>query len=187
MTATYILDGIWGWHTRWEKLRHSLEKSGGAGHIWQYDNSGKTSLEVVAGRLVEELRSLDQPFHLVGYSMGGLVIREAMRQAPELPLKKAAFLHSPHNGSFAAHFLPLPACREMRPGSEFLKRLNAHDWSHPTLVTWCATDLVILPGYSARWARATYTVQSHIPAHAWPVLSRSIHRRVTKFLHETEQ
>jgi Alpha/beta hydrolase family len=185
MTPTYILDGIWGGHTRWERLRRSVELAGNPGHIWRYDNSGMVSLEVLAAQLVEELQTIDKPFHLVGYSMGGLVIREAMRQATDLPLRRTALLHSPHGGSFVAGLLPLVACREMRPGSAFLRRLDDAPWSRPTLVTWCAADLMVLPGHSARWHRATRVIRSDVPMHAWPVLSSGIHRSVTSFLNET--
>jgi triacylglycerol lipase len=179
---TYILDGIWGWHSRWEGLRHRIEASLGTCEIWRYDNSGRTSLEVVGTRLREELASTTQPINLVGYSMGGLVIREALRGAGELPVRRAAFLHCPHRGSLAAHTLSLPACREMRPGSAFLKRLDESPWSIPSLATWCALDAVILPGVSGRWERATTVLQSHVPAHAWPVLSPGLHRAVIDFL-----
>jgi triacylglycerol lipase len=184
MTTTYILDGIWGTHGRWERLRRAVEQDSGPCHIYRYENTGLVSLEVLAARLVAELHQHGGPFHLIGYSMGGLVIREAIRQAADLPLQRAALLHSPHEGSLAACFLPLVACREMRPGSAFLQRLNEFEWSHPTLVTWCATDLMVLPGKSACWRRATRSVRSDIPAHAWPIMSRTIHRSVISFLNE---
>jgi triacylglycerol lipase len=179
---TYILDGIWGWHSRWEGLRHRIEATLGPCEIWRYDNSGRTSLEVVGERLREELGSITQPINLVGYSMGGLVIREALRGAGELTVRRAAFLHCPHRGSLAAHTLGLPACREMRPGSAFLKRLDESPWSIPSLATWCALDAVILPGASGRWERATTVLESHVPAHAWPVISPGLHRAVIDFL-----
>lgn len=179
---TYILDGIWGWHSRWEGLRQRIETTLGPCEIWRYDNSGHTSLEVVGARLREELGRSKKPINLVGYSMGGLVIREALRGTEDLPVRRAAFLHCPHRGSLAAHTLRLPACREMRPGSAFLKRLNESPWSIPALATWCAWDAVILPGHSGRWDRATTLIKSHVPAHAWPVISPGLHRAVIDFL-----
>lgn len=182
--TTYILDGIWGSHSRWEILRRRIEKTGGACRIWRYENSGRTSLEVEGGRFREELAGTDGPLNVIGYSMGGLVIREGLRRAPDLPVRRAVFLHCPHNGSLAAHALSLPACREMRPGSEFLRRLDEARWGIPTLATWCALDAIVVPGHSARWARASVTLQSHVPAHAWPVLSPGIHTAVVRFLHD---
>lgn len=180
--TTFILDGIWGWHSRWESLRLRVEESVGPCKIWHYDNTGRTSLEVLGSRLAAELAALEEPFHLVGYSMGGLVVREAMRQAPGLPLQRSVLLHAPHCGTMTALLLPLAACREMRPGSSFLRRLEAEPWERETLATWCPGDLVIVPGVSARWHKASRHIRSDVPAHAWPVVSPSLHRAVIRFL-----
>ena len=180
--TTYILDGIWGGHSRWERLRSTIEKSIGPCRIWRYDNSGRTSLEAAGIGLREELHGVTGPINLVGYSMGGLVIRESLREEHSLPIRRVVFLHCPHSGSLAAHAFDLPACREMRPGSEFLARLDLAAWDIPTLATWCALDAVVVPGQSAQWKKATRTIQSPVPAHAWPVISPSIHQEVIRFL-----
>ena len=133
-TQTLIIDGIWGSHRRWERLRSRIAKE--VGSWWQYDNSGRVSIEALGRALSSELRRLRRPVNLIGYSMGGLVIREALRQNPESKVEKVVLLNSPR-GSAAAFLVPLSACREMRPGSAFLKQLNAAPWTYPTLVTWC--------------------------------------------------
>ena len=180
--TTYILDGIWGGHSRGETLRRRIEKTVGPCRIWRYDNSGLTSLEKAGADLREELHGIDGPLNLVGYSMGGLVIRESLREAHALPVRRAVFLHCPHRGSLAAHAFFLPACREMRPGSSFLSRLEEAPWKILTLATWCALDAVVVPGQSARWKHAGTTIQSPVPAHAWPVVSPGIHAAVIRFL-----
>lgn len=183
VTTTFILDGIWGRCQRWMPLRKRIMNSVGPCEIHPYDNSGRASLEVVGAHLAAFLMNQKSPFHLIGYSMGSLVIREAVRQLPALPLQRAAFLHSPHHGSLAAWLRPdLSACREMRPGSTFLRRLEKSEWRFPTLVTWSAGDLMVLPGHSARWSKASHLRQSLIPAHAWPVVSPGIHSAVAAFL-----
>jgi len=178
---TLILDGLWGGHSRWEGLRGRIEREVGPCGIWRYENSGRTSLEVVAARLVDRLQE-GGVGNLVGYSMGGLVIREALRQAPGLGVRRAAFLHSPHRGSLVAHLLPFPAFREMRPGSRFLARLDESDWRIPSLATWCSSDLMVVPGVSACWERAEARHHCTMPAHAWPVFSRQVHGLVVRFL-----
>ena len=129
-----------------------------------------------------QLRQLDVPVNLIGYSMGGLVIREALRQSPESKVKKVALLNSPNHGSAAAFFVPLSACREMRPGSAFLRQLNAAPWTYPTLVTWCPYDLMVFPGSSGRWDKANVLLRTDVPMHLWPVFSVEIHRSITAFL-----
>ena len=177
-----IVDGIWGTHWDLHFLRKHLNREVAPARIWRYDNTGFSSLEKAAAALVTDLQASQRPVCLVGFSMGGLVIREALRQAPDLPLQKAVFLNSPHSGSLVAHLLPLPACREMRPGSRFLHRLEASPWDYPTMVTWCSGDLMIIPGESARWAKATHTLRFTMPAHLWPLISPNIHRSIADFL-----
>jgi len=181
-TQTLIIDGIWGSHRRWERLRSRIAKEVGPCTIWQYDNSGRISIEALAKALSSELRQLDVPVNLIGYSMGGLVIREALRQSPEPKVKKVALLNSPNHGSAAAFFVPLSACREMRPGSAFLRQLNAAPWTYPTLVTWCPYDLMVFPGSSGRWDKANVLLRTDVPMHLWPVFSVEIHRSITAFL-----
>lgn len=176
-----IVDGIWG--VDWDlgplcnRLRGVAPTS-----IWHYDNTGLSSLEKAGAALAAKLKAVHRPFFLVGFSMGGLVIREAMRQSPGLPLRKAVFLNSPHSGSLLAYLLPLPVCREMRPNSVFLRRLNASAWNYPTMVTWCSGDLMVIPGESARWTKATCAIHCSVPAHIWPLISPAIQRSVADFL-----
>lgn len=179
---TLILDGFWGWNSRWENFRNEIDHQVGPCQIWHYDNSGRTSIEQLGARLAEELRKPNAPRNLVGYSLGGIVIREALRQAPEINLDKVALLHSPNYGTLVAYLLPLPALIEMRPGSAFMKRLDAAPWHTPALATWCPGDLIVVPGSSGRWKKAQQIIRSDVPAHAWPMLSPGIHRAVIRFL-----
>ncbi len=182
LAHTLILDGIWGSHARWERLRSRIATEVGPCKIWRYDNSGRASIESLAAALSSELKRINTPVNLVGYSMGGLVVREALRQTPGLKVRRVALLNSPNYGSAAACLLPLSACREMRPGSAFLKQLNAAPWTYPTLATWCPYDLMVIPGSSGRWKKASLVLRSDIPMHLWPVVSAEIHRSVTAFL-----
>ena len=182
LTQTLILDGIWGSHSRWERLRSRIATEVGPCRIWRYDNSGRASIESLAAALSLEVKRINAPVNLVGYSMGGLVVREALRQVPGLKVRRVALLNSPNYGSAAARLLPLSACREMRPGSAFLKQLNAAPWKYPTLATWCPYDLMVFPGSSGRWKKASIVLRSDVPMHIWPVVSVEIHRSVTAFL-----
>jgi pimeloyl-ACP methyl ester carboxylesterase len=181
-TQTLIIDGIWGSHQRWERLRSRIAKEVGPCTIWRYDNSGRVSIEALGRALSSELTQLNGPVNLIGYSMGGLIIREAIRQNSELRVEKVALLNSPNHGSAVAFLVPLSACREMRPGSAFLRQLNAAPWKYPTLVTWCPYDLMVFPGSSGRWEKASVLLRSDVPMHLWPVFSVEIHRSITAFL-----
>jgi triacylglycerol lipase len=187
VTQTLIIDGIWGSHKRWERLRSRIESEVGPCRIWRYDNSGRASIESLGSTLSSQLQHLKAPVNLVGYSMGGLVIREALRQAPRLKVRRVVLLNSPNYGSAVAFLVPLSACREMRPGSAFLKQLNAAPWEVPTLATWCPYDLMVFPGSSGRWKKASVVLRSDVPIHLWPVVSLQIHRSITAFLASNEK
>ena len=184
--TTFILDGFLGSHSRWEGLRRRIQSEVGPSRIWRYDNSGRNSLEKEGASLREELEKTQGPLNLVGYSMGGIVIREAVRTLART-IERAVFLHSPHYGTYFSYLFPhLPACKEMRPASPFLNRLNGFAWSVPTLATWCAWDAVIVPGCFAKFSQASTIFRSPVPAHAWPIISPGIHKKTIKFLKEIE-
>lgn len=65
--------------------------------------------EAGADRLIEHLRRRPTPL-LVGHSLGGLVILEALRRAPDLPVDRVVCLGSPLKGSGVA------AALGQRPG-----------------------------------------------------------------------
>lgn len=174
-----ILDGFFGNHRRWEGLRRRLEKTVGPSEVWTYDNSGRTPLAELGAKLAAAVGG--EPVCLAGYSMGGLVIRAAVLQEPSLDVRRAAILHTPHRGTLTAWMLRRPGCRDMRPGSPFLRMLEGQSWTIPTLATWCASDLMVIPGHSARWAAATVSKHCLTPAHAWPVVSPGIHSAVCSF------
>jgi triacylglycerol lipase len=179
---TWILDGFWGNHSRFENLRRRLHQAVGPARIWAYDNRGTVPIQELARTLARDLLQSPEPVSLVGYSMGGLVIRAALAAQPSLPVRSTVFLNTPHAGTWTALALPLPATRQMRPGSPFLRELDAAPWNLPALAVWCPADAMVVPGHSARWPRASHFIRSDVPAHVWPIYSPSLHREVARFL-----
>lgn len=178
-----ILDGILGNHKRWEKLRVRLSESVAESIIWKYDNSGMSAPSELAKDLAGWVEAQDSSVAFVGYSMGGIVVREAARLLGDRKIKAAALLHCPHQGTLLGklgQLASLPAARELATGSEFLNKLPNHKF--PILATWCPYDLVILPGNSASMA-CEQNLRVNIPAHNAPVWAEVVHRAVEKFLH----
>ncbi|MGC1479307.1 MAG: alpha/beta fold hydrolase [Chthoniobacterales bacterium] len=185
---TYLLDGLWGRPLRLQLLKRRLEQAGiGEVEICRYDASGRSCLLDEGRKFVDHLASTEGPVNLVGYSMGGLVIRSTCLAAPDLPVRSAAFLNTPHAGSLAARLLPGAGITQMRPSSEFLRQLDDADWQVPTFVAWTPGDLMVLPASSARWRRATHTHRLGVPAHVWPLYSRTLHRNLATFLTSPSQ
>src|SRR5689334_15115810 len=105
-TLTLMLDGIWGRPRRFEGLLEMLCESCGPAEIFHYDSSGRVRFEDLGLQLADEIRRRDVPVNLIGFSMGGLVVRAAHLLDRSLPIRKAAFLNSPHAGSLLAYASP---------------------------------------------------------------------------------
>lgn len=179
---TLLLDGFMGTHWRLGLMARNLEGFGIRAEIFRYDTSGRIPIGVSARRLARRIADIDRPVNLVGYSMGGLVVRKTIAARPDLPIRKAAFLNTPHHGTVVANLLPLPATLQMRPGSRFLQRLAKAPCPAPTFLAWCAGDLMVLPNSNAMWDAARHTVCSWVPAHVWALFSPALHRTLAQFL-----
>lgn len=184
---TLLLDGFMGTHWRLGLMARNLERLGVRAEIFRYDSSGRTPIGITARGLVRRVAEIDRPVNLVGYSMGGLVVRRAITMRPDLPVRRAAFLNTPHHGTIMANLLPLPATLQMRPGSRFLRRLGEAPWQTPAFLAWCAGDLMVLPNSSAIWGSARQTVCSWVPAHIWALFSPALHRALAQFLLAEDQ
>lgn len=80
-------------------------------------------LDVVARSVLRETgaASLD----IVAFSMGGLATRWYLLRGDPVPVRRVAFLASPHRGTVAAHLAWGAGRDEMLPDSPFLDSLNA--------------------------------------------------------------
>ena len=83
-------------------LRGRLMRAGFAPRLFRYPST-RTSLGEAAAALAAELRGFGSgPAHLVGHSLGGLVILEAFERERQLPDGRVVLLGSPVRGSRAA-------------------------------------------------------------------------------------
>lgn len=124
-------------------------------------------MDVYAGQLarrIEEVCALSRRDRvvLVGHSMGGLVCRAYVRSHGSDRVCKIVTLGSPHHGTVLARLVPGPNLRQMRPGSAWLRRLNAEFTKVPTSVYASAHDNIIAPQDSALLDGAEQTLVSGI-------------------------
>ena len=181
--TTIFLDGIFGRPTRFRAMRRVLEAQCGPTEVFHYNATGFVPFERLAERLCERIRQIREPVNVVGFSMGGIVIRTAHVIDASIAIRRAVFLNCPHAGTLLAYTLPVAAgVRQLWPRSKLLKRLAAADWSIPTLVTWCPLDAAVVPGRSANWTKAQESIRCAVPIHTWVVGSAYVHHRVARFL-----
>lgn len=126
-------------------------------HTMNYVAFGRDGVPELAERLaarVASIRALTgaEKVHLVGHSNGGILIRWFVQElGGDQVVDTAITVASPHEGTVAAHAAPGPCARDLRPGSNVMRRLAAG--ARPTPVRWIAyysnLDALVMPAPSA--------------------------------------
>ncbi len=122
---------------------------------------GQKGLDVLAGQVaqfVDENYASAEKIDLVAFSMGGLVTRYYLQRLGGLGrVQRYVTLSTPHHGTVLAWLLPTAGCRQMRPGSAFLRDLNADAAQLAQLdftSFWTPFDAIIVPQRSSIMAQA---------------------------------
>jgi len=135
---------------------------------------GSVSLERMSAQLRDHVQDhfpLSERFDLVGFSMGGLVCRHYVQMlGGSRRVDRLVTISTPHHGTLLAFLTGRIACKEMRPGSRFLQKLN-RDCSAlrdiNVISFWTPWDLIILP---AKSSRMPVGMNMEIPALAHPLM-----------------
>lgn len=98
-----LLYGIWNAKVWMSPLAARLRRAGLRPRIWSYASVFGGPGQAIP-RLVEHLRR-GPPTHLLGHSLGGLMVVEALRQAPDLPVPRVVCMGTPLRGSDTARRL----------------------------------------------------------------------------------
>lgn len=93
---------------------------------------------------------------IVAHSMGGLVARATLRSAQPGLIDRIVTIATPHHGTAIARLFREPALLQMRPGSAWLKSLNAaqHPTTIPFTCIYSLQDNLIAPARSGALAGA---------------------------------
>jgi triacylglycerol lipase len=150
-------------------------------------NWGQKGLEPLAGQIDAYAREQfgTRRFDLVGFSMGGLVSRYYVQRLGGLDhVDHFVTLSAPHNGTLMAHLIPNQGCREMRPGSPFLRDLagdadKLDGLKFTSLYT--PLDLVIVPPRSSEMQQAR-NIRMPILAHPFMIFDGRCLRAVAEAL-----
>lgn len=147
-----------------------LETSGYDCQIFHLRPSdGRGGLEPLAARLKRDIDArfgTKSKIDIIAFSMGGLVSRHYLQELGGAPrCAKFITISTPHHGTSVARLYPSKGAQEMRPGSDFLKRLAATEdrLAGIRCISYRTPfDLIIQPTDSAFWPRAEN--------HSYPVL-----------------
>jgi len=96
-----FVHGLWmnGMETWW--LRHRVEAQGFSTQAFSYPTLHATTTQVAEG-LTAVIAALPPPVHLVGHSLGGLMLLKLFELFPDQPPGRVVLLGSPVAGSHAA-------------------------------------------------------------------------------------
>jgi triacylglycerol lipase len=153
-------------------------------------SSGRAGLDDLALQLHDFVHTNlpnGESFDLIGFSMGGLVSRYYIQRLGGLNrVRRFITISSPHQGSYWACLIGSTACRQMRPGSPFLRDLNqdVKMLEQVRFVSlWTPLDLMIVPATSSRLNVGKEFVLP-VALHRWMVFSRRSLRLIAGLLQE---
>jgi pimeloyl-ACP methyl ester carboxylesterase len=128
-TPVLLLHGYLGTSDAWTPLTRRLRDEGFANVFTMgYDSlsAGVPDLAAALAEAVADVRAATghHHVHLVGHSLGGLVVRYAVqRLGLDRVTRSVVTIGTPHLGARLARFGPGPAAAQLRPGSPFLRHL----------------------------------------------------------------
>lgn len=148
-------------------------------------NDGAHGLDVLAQQVaayVDRTFGPDQPFDLVGFSMGGIISRYYVQRLGGMDrVQRFVTIASPHQGTWTAYLRWNPGACHMRPECDFLKDLNrdaAETLGRLAFTSiWTPLDAMILPPYSSQLPVGRNVVVP-VAAHPWMVTDERVLQQV---------
>ncbi len=160
MYPVLLVHGINDTGARFDKMRSVLQARGfdivHALNITPPDAS--VTFEAMAEQVMDGVRTCQdaagtQKVDIVAFSMGALAVRYALHNLDGLSsVRRLVSVSGPHHGTLAAHLSWKPGTKQMRPGSRFLRDLNAGGgrWGDVEVFSfWSPFDLVVIPASSS--------------------------------------
>lgn len=135
-----------GWGTspaRLEPMSHALARAGAVARIWSYTPEGAFEELVeqfaTAARAMRDLHASGDRLHLVGHSLGGLVVAATALRALQGDIATVTTINTPWRGTWASRTGSGPLSRSLRRGSISLSGLRdelAADLARPAGPRW---------------------------------------------------
>jgi triacylglycerol lipase len=189
------------WQNEWRSfgaIRHAMEAQGIeclAPSLKPCDGSSGLPDEAAQLKAAIDERFGDKKhFTLIAFSMGGLASRYYLQDLGGAKrCDRFITVSTPHHGTGMAWFYWGKGARQMRPGSEFLKELEATEdrlGNLPVISYRTKTDMVIIPSVSSIWDRAenvTIKCPMHQMMTGCPALKADLFQRLRIPLPEQRQ
>ncbi len=135
-------------------------------------SNGDLSLDQLGQQVASSIATTfapEQPFDLVGFSMGGIVSRYYVQCLGGINrVQRLITIASPHHGTWIAYLSERLGCVQMRPDSAFLQQLNQEAVMLERLnftSIWTPFDLMIVPANSSQM-QVGQNVQVPVLTHA---------------------
>ena len=175
-----LVHGLWDSRLRIAPMARGLAARGVA-HVHSFDlepSSGRAPIAELARQVKREADALLERHRvpridLVGFSMGALASRYyVQRLAGRHHVRRFVSISGPHAGTWTAYALPFEGVRQMRPGSAFLRDLDADPDPFGDVEVHCiytSLDLMIVPQESSvlRGAHAVHRLR--VPMHRFMI------------------
>lgn len=169
-----LVHGIWDTSKVFCKMIPFLSEGGSK--VYDLDlkpNDGTKGLDDLAQQIVDKVDATfapEQPFDLLGFSMGGIVTRYYVQRLGGINrVQRFITLSAPSHGTLIAYFHQGLGCVQMRPQSDFLRDLNS-DAAMLSQIDftsiWTPLDMMIVPADSSRMPIGDNIVVP-VLIHAW--------------------
>ncbi len=153
-----LVHGIWNTAAIFSPLKNYLAHNGWRVHaLSMTPNNGDAPIEALARQVANFVNASlgpQQAFHLIGFSMGGLISRYYLQRLGGLTrVKKFIAISAPHQGTALALGSYRQGIKQMRPHSPFLADLNKdiHRLKAIQIFSfWTPFDLLILPPWHSQ-------------------------------------
>jgi len=157
-----LVHGFWNQGALFRRLQRRLEAAGHTCHApTLHPRDGRHGLPDLGQKLADFIDlnlPAGIPFAIVAFSMGCLVSKYYLQSGRNhRPVRAFFAISGPMQGTLTAWLYPGKGARDMRPGSQFLREMEAPAppaSSVPVYTYFTPLDLMILPATSSRIANA---------------------------------
>lgn len=132
VASVVVTHGLWMTGVEATLFRQRLSRAGF--EVQQFHYSSVTAqLATALGEFREAVLAMPAPVHLVGHSLGGLLVLRLVEHFPELPLGRIVLLGAPVNGSTTARsIMRFPGASALfgSLAADELTRDSVREWRH---------------------------------------------------------